>query len=231
MFPLLHPKERRMFERTPWILLLFVAAASTSGCGLFSDDPNDDPLDVVIRESVPLEFKLDSSDLCPPTEDCSVESQPSPTTVDTPPVEIPAPIDIIEATGNQQLADAADRLKSVEIESIDYEISPNSLNVPSPEIELYMAPLGVNNKDGQAAFYFAKLPSADPMATPSGTVPVEESARDQSSELFKDLKFTAIAYGDRDVQEGELFPPQGATDYKLTLNLKFTANPVDQFNR
>lgn len=213
--------------RTLDFLPLVLIPALLTGCGLFSDDPADDPFDVVVRESVPVEFTIDDSALCPPGEDCSATPAPSPGPVDLPPIEIPVPIDIVELTGNQELREISSRLKSVEIESIDYEIAPNSLNIPTPEMEMHMAAFSATTKDAQSAFFLANLPSAAAMTEANANVEVGEDARAQSSDLFKQLKFTAIAFGDKNIEQGELFPPQGAAEYKVTFNLKFTANPTE----
>jgi hypothetical protein len=164
--------------------------------------------------------------MCPPGEDCSTDPQPSPASVDLPPVEIPVQVDVIELTDSPELEQASSRLKKAEIESIDYEIAPNSLNIPSPEIDLYLAPFSETSKDGEGAFLLGTLPSADPATEKTGTIEVPEAAQDQSSDLFKALKLAIIAHGDRDLQKDEMFPPQGSADYTLTFNLKFTSNPT-----
>lgn len=205
-------------------LLMLVPA---TGCGLFSDDPDDDPFDVVVKEQVPITFTLDDEALCPPTEDCEATPGPSPAAIDLPPVQIPVQIDVLELTMNDKLTEISGRLKKVEIESIDYEVAPNTLNIPTPDVDVHLAPFTATDIEAQSAFKLATLPSVPAMEEKTGTADVTESAQEQSSELFKALKFTAIAYGDKDIAKDELFPPQGAAEYKLTLNLKFTANPVD----
>ena len=67
------------------------------------------------------------------------------------------------------------------------------------------------------------------MTEKTGTIAVTDEAQAASSDLFKSLKFKVIGYGDKDIEQGEQFPPQGRADYKLTFKLKFSANPVDQF--
>lgn len=212
-------------KRTSVLIALALGALVLTGCGLFSDDPDDDPGDIAIKESVPVDFTLDDEELCPPMEDCDAEPQPSPASVDLPPVQIPVQVDIIELTDSPELEEASSRLKKAEIESIDYEIAPNSLNIPSPAIDLYLAPHMETDKDSGDAFLLGELPSADPMTETTGTIDVTEDAQMRSSELFKALKLAVIAHGDRDVQKDEMFPPQGAADYTLTFNLKFTTSP------
>lgn len=216
-----------MPQRFHWILAILLVPAFLTGCGLFSDDPDDDPLDVVIKESVPVSFTLDEEKLCPPTEDCDATPGPSPAAIDLPPVEIPVPIDILEITGNDELTEVSQRLKKVEIESIDYEVVSNTLNIPTPEFEINLGPFTATNREAQSVFLLGTLPSVPAGETPSGNIPVDEANQEQASELFKALKFTTIAYGDKDIAKDELFPPQGAVEYKLTFNLKFSANPVD----
>ncbi len=216
-----------MFQRKLTWILAPIALATLSGCGLFSDDPEDDPLDVIVKESVPITFTLDGSKLCPPNEDCDAEPMPSPRTVDLPPFEVPLPIDIIEATGSMELEEVASRLKRVEIESIDYKVMPNDLNVPTPEIEIHFAAFTSDNIEAQSAFLVATLPEVAAGMEAEGQAEVEQESQDKQSELLKELKFTAIPYGDKDIEEGDMFPPKGAAEYELILNMKFSANPVD----
>lgn len=213
-------------KRSTLVVALALSAFLFTGCGLFSDDPDDDPGDIAIEQSVPVEFTLDDEKLCPPGENCDAEPQPSPAAVDLPEVDIPVQVDIIELTDSPELEQASSRLKKAEIESIDYEIAPNSLNVPSPELTLYLAPHMENDKEAEGAFLLGTLPSADPTTEKTGTIEVTDDAKAQSSELFKALKLAVIANGDRDVKMGEMFPPQGAAEYKLTFNLRFTASPA-----
>jgi hypothetical protein len=212
-------------KRFPLVLALALSAFVVTGCGLFSDDPDDDPGDIAIKESVPVDFSLDDEQMCPPSEDCDADPQPSPAAVDLPPVELPpVQIDVIEMTESPELEEASSRLKKAEIESIDYVIEPNSLNVPSPELDIFLAPHMSMNKDADGAFKLGTLPSAEPMTTKEGTIDIPEDVQAQSSDLFKALKLAVIAAGERDIQEGEMFPPQGKADYTLTFNLKFTTS-------
>lgn len=228
-----HSMSFAMLQRTRWALacVLFATTTTASGCGLFSDDPDDDPLDVEYNQAVPAEFAIDDDQLCPPTEDCTVEPMPSPTDIDLPAVEPPPVfIDVIELTGNEELGAAAGRLKRVEIESIDWEVKdPNTLNIPSPPLEIYIAPETATDREAQSAAFVGTLPSVGPMTVDSGTIQIEQADQDKASELFKALKFNVIAYGDKDIAEGELFPAQGRVEYILTFNLRFTANAIEQF--
>ena len=218
-----------MLQRTRWALATAVFGATViSGCGLFSDDPTDDPFDIAIEQDVPVEFAIDDDLLCPPTADCDAPTGPSPGPVDLPEVNIPVDIDVIELTMNDQLADASGRLKKVDIEAIEYRIAPNTLNIPSPPLGLYITPTTATSKDAAGAAFIGTLPSADPMTELTGTIQVDEADQEKASELFKDLVFKVIAHGDKDIAQGEQFPPQGRTDYELTFKLRFTANPVDQ---
>lgn len=218
-----------MLQRTSWaVVAVGLGLTAISGCGLFSDDPDDDPFDIAIKQDVPVEFKITEEALCVGVPDCDAPTAPSPGPVDLPEVNIPVEIDVIALTMNDQLDDASGRLKKVEIESIDYVIAPNTLNIPSPPLELYIAPTTATNKDASGAAFIGTLPSADPMTEKTGSIPVSEEDQAKSSELFKALKFKVIAYGDKDIEQGEQFPPQGQTDYKLTFKLKFSASPADQ---
>ncbi len=219
-----------MFQRTSWACVAAVLGLTiVSGCGLFSKDSDDDPFDLVIKQDVDVEFAIDDEMLCPPTEDCTAPTAPSPGPIDLPEVNVPVEVDIIALTMNEQLSSASGRLKKVEIESIDYVIAPNTLNIPSPPLGLYITPTTATSKDANGAAFIGTLPSADPSTEKTGTLTVTEEDQAKSSDLFKALKFKVIANGDKDIEAGEQFPAQGRTDYKLTFNLKFSASPADQF--
>ncbi|GEM_PF-2791553 len=211
------------------IFLISILMLLVSGCGLFSDDPTDDPFDISITESFEMEFPFDASALCPPGQDCSTTPMPSPKPIDLPDVQIPIPIDILAATGSDELKEIAGRLKKVEIESVEYELVNNTLNINSPEFQIYVGPVASTQISGAGTVQLITIPSAPPKTSEKGTAIPKAESLPVASDLFKSLKFSAIGYVDEDVEKGELFPPQGGTTYKLKFNLRFTANPIDQF--
>lgn len=218
-----------MFQRLSWATAA-VVVATLAGCGLFSDNPDDDPFDISIKQDVSIDFAIDDEMLCPPTEDCDAPTAPSPGPIDLPTIAPPGiEVDVLELTQNDDLAKASNRLKKVEIESVDYAIAPNTLNIPGPTMRLYVAPLNATSHEASGAAYIGEIPAAAPQTEATGTVVVSDADKEKVSELFKSLKFKVFVRGDKDIENGEMFPPQGRSDYELTFNLRFTANPTEQF--
>ncbi len=199
-----------------------------TGCGLFSDDPTDDPFDVSITESFEMEFDFDADKLCPPGQDCTVEAMPSPGPVDLPDVQIPIPVDILAATGSPELKEIADRLKKVEIESVEYELVDNTLNIDSPVFQIYVGPANSTQITGAGTAQLITIPSVPPMQSKTGVATPTPESLAIASELFKSLNFSAIGYVNEDIEQGDLFPAQGKALYKLKFNVRFTANAIDQ---
>lgn len=194
------------------------------GCGLFSEDG--DPFDIEFRETVDVSFTIDGDDLCPPNADCSGGGT-SPTAVTPPIFDFDTDIDIVELTGSSQLRDVSGRLKSVEIESVDYNYADNTLNTEGPRVVIFVGPLAATGRSSTGVVEVVDLPAAQPMDSTSGNATVDESSRRASSDLFKGLQLSVIPV----MQPAEIARdaeyPSGSTDVELTLNLKFVANPTD----
>lgn len=198
-----------------------------TGCGFFSEDG--DPFDVEFTEDIPISFSIDGDDLCPPTADCTGGgTAPAPITppeVESPPIEI----DVQQATGSNQLADVSGRLKRVEIESVDYEYADNTLNTQGPRVVIFVGPVDANSRGDSGVVQVVDLPPAlpDDPSTWSGTATVPEDKKAVASELFKSLRLSAIpVIRPAEIPRGSEYPT-GSTDVKLTLNLKFVANPTE----
>ena len=204
--------------------LVFVCTTALSGCFLFSDE--DDPFDIPVRESIPISFSIDAADLCPPNADCT-DPNGSPDDVQTPDIELPPiPLDIVMATGSSELADAAGRVKRVEIESIEYEYADNTLNTEGPRVLLYIGSLNATSRQG--ATEIVDLPGVNSEGTPdSGTAEIADDKKEAASDQFKTLQFSTIPLmRPAPIKRGDAYPT-GTTDVNLTLNLKFVLNPID----
>lgn len=204
--------------------LLVSSTLALAGCGLFSDE--DDPFDISIRESVPLSFGIDSAVLCPGNADCT-DPNGAPDDVQAPDVELPpVPLDIIEATGNAELADAADRIKRVEIESIDYNYANNTLTTEGPRVLIFLN--GINASDRTGGTEIVDLPGVNSEGTAdSGTVELDDNVRDAASDRLKTLRFSMIPLlAPAPINRGDQYPT-GETDVELELNLRFVVNPVE----
>lgn len=205
--------------------LLLCSTLALAGCGLFSDE--DDPFDISIRESVPVSFSIDSAVLCPPSiGDCS-DPDGAPDDLQAPDVELPpVPLDIIEATGNQELADAASRIKRVEIESVDYSYPNNTLNSEGPRVIMYLN--GIQATDRNGGTEIVDLPGVNSEGTEDqGTIELADDVRDAASDRLKTLRFSMIPLlSPAAINRGDQYP-SGETDVELELNLRFVVNPVD----
>ncbi len=210
------------------LFVISVLFLTLTGCGLFSDDPADDPLDISITESFEMEFPFNADTLCPPGQDCSGTPMPSPTPVDLPDVQIPIPVDILAATGSTQLKEMVGRLKKVEIESVEYELVDNTLNIDSPVFQIYIGPQSSTQINGSETVQVVEVPSVAPMVSTKGVAKSTSENLEVASAHFKSLNFSAIGYINEDVEKGDLFPPQGKTTYKLKFNVRFTANLLEQ---
>lgn len=211
------------------LFLISVLFLTLTGCGLFSDNPADDPFDISITESFEIEFPFNADTLCPPGQTCTGVPMPSPGPIELPDVQIPIPVDILAATGSSQLKEIAGRLKKVEIESVEYELVDNTLNIDSPVFQIYIGPASSTQVTGSGTVPLVVIPSVPPKESKKGVaVPTPESLT-VASELLKSLNFAVIGYINEDIEKGDLFPAQGKALYKLKFNLRFTASPLDQF--
>lgn len=206
------------------IVLAALLVPTLSGCGLFSGE--EDPFDIIFREEVPVTFTMDAANFCPVGVDCNAAEGPSPDRVVLPDFETDLDIDVLMATGSTQLRDVAQRLKSVEIEKVDYAYTNNSLNFETPKVTLYVGPLASSSRG--SSVLVVDLPTAAKGENSSGTATVEEANRDKSSDVLKTLQISAIPHMQpAAIERGQPSPPKGKVDVELTMTLKFVANPTE----
>lgn len=210
------------------IALLAVFGLFSLACGFLDSDDAREALTVTYHEDFDVgPFDVDANEICPPDAECGEESVPAPEDVELMPIEFNLDVDIVEAMGNDDLRDISSRLRSIEIESIDYEVANNDLTFDLPDIEIYVAPLGTEDSADEEAIHLTTIPSTPAEEDAAGNAPVQSENREPSSDLFKELAFSAIPVAQPVVKEGQPFPPSGAAEVKLTINLKLTANPTD----
>lgn len=216
-----------MMNSTTRTSLVFLATLLifSIACGLLDDEATN----IVYQEAVPFSFTIDADQLCVSDAeiDCDAAAQPSPERVELPPVEFAVEVDIVEATGNNDLQSLAGKFRAVEIRSIDYAIQDNSLSFDLPEITLYVGPLGSEDKDSSGVVELATIPATAAGETQSGRASVHPANSSKASELFKSLQFTTIPYAAAVIEEGQLFPPTGQARIRITIHLRLTANPID----
>lgn len=197
---------------------------SALACGFLENNA-----DVTYDTEIPVDFTISANDLCERSDKsvCDGESRQAPGSTTLPKIEQALPIDIVEATGRDELEEASGRFKEITITSIDYEAQPNSLTFDTPETNVHLGPKSAQKTGGSGVFKLTTIPSIPKMTEESDTAPVNESAQSQASDLFKKLEMATIFEGQPKIKEGDTIPPSGEAQITLTLNVEFVANPVD----
>lgn len=204
--------------------LLAVLAVFSLACGLLDSEV----ATITYQEAIPIELSFDACELTPAGEPCPVENPvQAQEDRDLTPIEIVIPIDLIEATGNDELRDISSRLRTLEITSIDYRVSGNDLTFDLPPLDIYVSPLTINDSDAASAVYLTTIPQVPAGTNVSERASVEEASLEPASDLFKTLEFNALAEAQPRVAEGQDFPPSGSADVVITVNIRITANPID----
>ena len=208
--------------------LLTIIALFALACGFLDPDDAREALTVTYDEAIEIApFEIDADELCPPDEDCDEDGAPAPEDIELMPIEFHVDVDIVEATGQSALRDISSRLRSLEITSISYDVSDNDLTFDLPDFDIYVGPLGTEESDDPEAVHLTTIPSTPAGENASGDAPVIDANRQESSEIFKEMEFSAIPTAQPVVAEGQPFPPSGSAELQLTINIRITANPTD----
>lgn len=214
--------------KRPALGLIAILGLVSLACGLLDEEA----ATVTYEEAFPLGWTVDAEAACPEFEDedfdCDDDPQPAEEDIELDPVELGDDIDLVEATGQDELEDIGPRLRTLTITSIDYEIDDNDLTFDIPELDIYVAPVGVEETDHDDAVHLTTIPqtSAGQDVTPAESAVVED--QEAASEVFKQMEFTTLARTQPKVEEGQPFPPSGDADIGLTINIKIEANPTDE---
>ncbi len=205
--------------------LIFLAVISlfSLACGWFDDELTD----VTYSEKVPVSFPINADILCPPGVDCKANSTAAASDIQLMEIEFDVKIDVVESMGNDKLKDVASRLRTIEITSIDYEVSDNSLNFDLPDIKIYLGPKDAKKHNSAGVIELTTIPSTTAKTNIAGTAPTVEANKKAISDQLKTLQFVAIPFAKPVIKRGKPFPPTGEAKLKLTLNLKLVANPLD----
>ena len=206
---------------------LLAVLAVTGGFALACGFLDSEAATVTYEWDVPMTFTVDADQLCPADADCQGDTVPAQQDQTLAKLEFGVPVDILEATDNQDLQGLAQRLRSIEITSIDYASKDNSLTFDLPDMEIYVAPLGTSDPEDGTAVHLTTIPTIAAATNTSGRATVEEANRGAASEIFKTLQYTAIPSAQPVVKEGQPFPPSGTSEIELTVNLRIVANPLD----
>lgn len=204
--------------------LVVALGISALACGFLEDNA-----DVTYNTEIPVDFTISADDLCDRTDKsvCDGETREAPESTNLPNIEQDVPVDIVEATGREELEEASGRFKEITITSIDYQAKPNSLTFDTPETEVHLGPKSTSATGDSGVFKLTTIPSIPSKNEEPDTAPVNDSAQSQASDLFKKLEMTTIFSGQPKIKEGDDIPPSGEAKITLTLNVKFVANPVD----
>ncbi len=205
------------------LIFLTIISLFSLACGWFDDEITN----ITYRESVPVSLPINADVLCPPGIDCTEDSTPAANDIDLMDLEFDIKVDVVEAMGNEKLQDIAKRLRTLEITSIDYEVSENTLNFDLPAIQIFLGPLTADKHDSRGTIELTTIPPTAAGKNIAGNAPAVEANLQALSEQLKTLQFSAIPYAKPVIKKGQPFPPTGKANLKLTLNLKIVANPLD----
>jgi hypothetical protein len=205
------------------LIFLSVLVIFSLACGLLDDEDTN----VSYTEELPQSFTIDANQLCPEGEDCSGNSVPAPADQQLATIEFAGDIDVVEETGRTELRDYAGKFRSIEIVRVDYAVAGNDLTFDLPETKLFLAPMGVDSKDHEDAVELATIPTVAAGTNKNGKAVVAEAGRSASSDLLQNLQLSTIVFAQPVVKEGQDMPPSGSAEMKVTVHVKFTANPQD----
>ena len=211
------------------LALLATLSIFALACGFFDSEI----ATVTYEGDFPLEFSIDASDLCPSGSDCEDNQQPANEDVELALIEFAIPLDLAEHATIREggvevnARDVLSRMRTLEITSIDYVVSDNDLTFDLPPMELYVAPLSVDDPEHSQSIHLTTMPSVPADTDASENAPTRSEAVDPASDLFKTLEFNAIPSAQPVVKEGQPFPPSGSADTEITVNFRITANPLD----
>ena len=208
-------------------LAVFLAAPlliCSLACGLADEEA----LDITYTEAFDFDVPISANDLC---DSCSDVEGPAPAAVELQPIDIAVDIDIVESTGQPELAEYADRFKSVNITKIEYEAVDNDLTFDIPALTIYLGPKGSETVEDEGVLEMATIPAISAGDSATGNAVINTDNADTVSDYIKSLKTAALARATPTIKEGQTLPPSGDTTLKLTIYVTLVANPADAISR
>jgi hypothetical protein len=120
-----------------------------------------------------------------------------------------------------QALSTASQLANISLQSLDYAVTTNTLNVAVPPLILYLAPMGVTDPTSAQAVRFGTVPAIPAKQTPSGSVQLEADADATFAMFAADLSvpFGIIATTTVSVPSGTP-TPQGALSVDVSGQFK-----------
>ena len=213
-------------SRITFLMTLVAIGFTFQGCGYFTREDANFSKDV----KVPLDFPaFDADALCPSTtEACNQEPVAAPEARQLEPIDVNIDVNVVAATGVDELSQYAGKFQSITVSKIEYDVSPNTLTFDLPEVTLYLAPAGTESINNAAAVPFATIPATTAgMEVKGGNATIIAENDAKFSDLLKTLQVAALAGAQPVVKQGQEFPPSGKAEIKATIYINFTANPLD----
>lgn len=204
------------------LTLLLIMAIFSLACGLIDEEV----ATVTYEAAIPMEFFFDAAEFCP---DCPDEGGTAQETIELEPIElrIPMSADDFELSGNLNIRDITQRMRSLEITSIDYVVSDNSLTFDLPAMELFVMPTTADDPGDANSIFLTTVPTAPALTDIDKNAPVQDAAREPASDLLKSLDFNGLLRAQPVIAVGQPVPPAGSADVTMTVNVKIVANAIE----
>lgn len=210
-----------------WML---VGLVGISGCGLLDSE-------ATVTIDVPdqtFTFSLDASQVRAQIEQacsCTLQGDEIPAGVNltqTFSIEIPAQaIDLTQNPDLQKYKNQLDKVKSVTIKYVRYNLSQNSLNFDLPAAELWIGELSATSISHSSAKKIAVLPSIAAGFTGSGEVSFVTGGRDTLSSFLLSLQFALLGKADINVDTSKTRTvPGGQLAGSVTVGVSFKVAPL-----
>lgn len=117
---------------------------------------------------------------------------------------------------------------AIEVTSVTYEASPNSLTVGVPDIEIYWGPEGAAGVDSPGVTYFGTIPAVPASTAVSGAVSIDAAGSQAMSDYVVNTsrRIRFFARTDVDLQPGGPLPG-GAATVTVNMTVRATGRLID----
>lgn len=206
------------------LIFLSVFVIFSLACGLLDDDVTN----ISYTETLPLKFPINAGALCPSGDDeCAGDTVAAPIDKSLMDIDIGTSIDVVEMSGNKELAKFKGVFRSIEITQIKYSSLQNTLTFDLPEMTVYMGPKGASSSTDRGVVALTTIPEIPAGKNLNGIAPVSDAGRSKSNDLLQELKLSSIIFAEPTIKKGQDLPPSGSANIKLDIDVKFTVNPQD----
>lgn len=205
------------------LIFLSVFVIFSLACGLLDDDATN----IDYTESLPIKFSINAGALCPSDVDCAGDTTPAPADTPLTDIDIGTGIDVVELSGNKELAKFKGVFRSIEVTQIEYSSLQNTLTFDLPAMTVYMGPKGATSSTDRGVVALTTIPAIPAGENIHGSAPVSDEGRSKSNDLLQELKLSTIIFAEPMVKKDQPLPPSGSANIKLDIDVKFTVNPQD----